>query len=41
LAHLLEHIAYNGNPGEKSTTLTELLGKYDGFNNAMTNDLYT
>jgi len=32
---------YNGNPSETSTTLTEVLSKYDGFNNAMTNDLYT
>ncbi len=49
LAHLLEHIMYerfwilryNGNPATKHNTLTDILSKYDGFNNAMTNDLYT
>jgi len=41
LAHLLEHIMYNGNPVTKHNTLTDILSKYDGFNNAMTNDLYT
>lgn len=32
---------YNGNPVTKHNTLTDILSKYDGFNNAMTNDLYT
>ena len=41
LAHLLEHIMYNGNPAVKTDTLTDILSKHDGFNNAMTNDLYT